>query len=70
VQQLRDHGGLLGRRLARVRQGAAQPVLGIEQPDDREQLVADLLRRRRADRDRAEALPQIGVGRPARTAQY
>ena len=40
VQQRRGHRGLLRRGLARVGQRAPQPVLGVEQPDHREQLVA------------------------------
>src|SRR5580700_2950496 len=40
VQQRAGHRGLLRRGLARVGQRAPQPVLGVEQPDDREQLAA------------------------------
>src|SRR6185437_10454202 len=70
VQQPPGHGRLLRRRLARVGQRPPQPVLRVEQPDHREQLVADLLGGRGANRDRAQLLAEPGVRCPAGAAHY
>src|SRR6185312_15391988 len=70
LQQPPGHGGLLGRRLGRVGERAAQPVLGVEQPDHGEQLVADLLGGRGTNRDLTEPVAELGVRSPAGAAHY
>src|SRR5580700_6197027 len=69
VQQPPRHRRLLLRRLGRIRQRAPQAVLGVEQPDDREQLVPDPVGAV-GGRDRGQPLPQPGVGSPAGAAHY
>src|SRR5579863_5459351 len=69
VQQPPGHRRLLLRRLGRIRQRAPQAVLGVEQPDNREQLVPDPVGTV-GGRDRGQPLPQPGVGSPAGAAHY
>jgi len=70
VQQPSRDGRFLAGRLRGVGERAAQPVLGVKQARDGEQLVARLPRDRRPGHRGRELLAELGVGSPAGAAHY